>query len=599
MKQRILIGSVLLVVAAGVLGAMTGSATARIRVAVSSSIDGTKLADGSRISGTVIWTASTSGASVTKIVFLVDGTPRWTENYSPYRFNGDPDGVLDTKTLTDGAHKLAVVAYARGGGTVTDKSSVMVSNNPAGSALAVSSSIANGSTLSGTLTWTASTRGTSAQKVVFSIDQVPRWTENSSPYQFNGDPGGVLDTTTLAAGSHVLTVTAYAGNGSTANAQSTVTVSNQSGPGSQAYPNAPTDLHIVDSSQQTSLTAGWTKVTGASGYRVGRNGVALADTTGTTYAWTGLQCGTTYTLSVQPETSTKDTRGQVATVAGTTASCNSPAGGNPVSGGGAGGTGSGSVVFDGDLETGTISQYESTSMGGAQCANYGVDGNSYATRGNLRIVSDVVAKGSYAGRFDLPASGNASACELLRGRTVAMDDEWYSMEVRFPDNWQEPSSYGWGMSLAQLNFQDIWGGPLTMIAHAKSLDLILNSGLCSSSSCQYTSGDGGNVPSLHLLTASNFSTGVWHQFLIHVKWTNGNDGVVETFHRVRGETAWTQTAKVSGYPTLQRTSSFVPDAGTKTVDKIGAYRGPAGYPLSIWQDNFCQATSMAAAQTCF
>jgi hypothetical protein len=95
-----------------------------------------------------------------------------------------------------------------------------------------------------------------------------------------------------------------------------------------------------------------------------------------------------------------------------------------------------------------------------------------------------------------------------------------------------------------------------------------------------------------------FFHGVWHQFLIHVKWTNGNDGVAQGFHRLRGEATWTQTANITGYPTLQRTSTFTPTAADRTVDKIGACRGAANFPLSIRQDSFSQTTSRATAEPC-
>ena len=606
-KPRTLLVPMLMAVVIAGLGTVSGSAKGEVSALAKTSnkvkptpasfTTTSSVADGSTLSGSLTWTATPKGASVQKVEFLIDGATRWTENWAPYQFNGDT-GALDTTTLSDGTHTLAVVAYAVGGQTVVAKASVKVSNSvPPPPAFTTTSSVAGGSTLSGSLTWTATPKGASVQKVEFLIDGALRWTEYSAPYQFNGDTGA-LDTTTLSDGTHTLAVVAYAVNGRrTATVQSSVTVSNKS---NLAYPSAPTDLHVTDSSQQTSLTAAWTAVTGAAGYRVGRNGVALADTARTTYTWTGLTCGTTYSLTVQPETSTSDTRGKVATGSATTASC-APSGGG---GGGDGGGGGNPVAFKGDFEPGDISQWQSTSWGGAQCLNYGLPNDSNDTYGDLYVLGDIVAKGSYSGRVDLPAAGTSNACELLRGRTIAMDDEWYSMEVRFPSNWQEPSPAGWGMVLAQFNFEGIWGFPLGISAHSNYVGLTLNSGLCKSitsgdPTCQYSSGIQGNVPSQYIIPISDFSTGVWHQLLIHVKWTNGNDGIVEGFHRLRGQTTWTRTVSFIGYPTLQRTSTFTPVAADRTVDKIGAYRGAASFSLSIWQDNFCQATSMAAAESCF
>ena len=569
-----------------VLASGSGAATASGGLSVSSTIAGADLSKGPALSGKVHWIASPKGAEISKVVFTIDGTPRWTENWSPYEFNGD-DNVLDTTTLSNGTHSFAAVAYAGDSQTAVAQGSATVSN---GQSFTVASSVANGSTLSGSLIWAAIPKGPSVSKVEFLIDGTLRWTENWGPYQFNGDDGA-LDTTKLSNGAHTLAVVAYASRGATATAQSSVTVSNQSaGGGQQSYPNPPTDLTVTDASQQTTLTATWTGVIGASGYRVGRNSVALADTSRTTYTWTSLACATKYTLSVQPERSPKDNGGRVATVSATTAACASSGGGG----------GSDTPAFNGDFETGNISQWASTPLGGAQCFNYGVTSED----GFLYVVRDVVAKGSYSGRFDLPAANVANSCELLRGRTIALDDEWYSMEVRFPNDWREPSPAGWGMSLAQFNFQNIWGSPVSLNAHSDYVDLTLNAGLCttyttSNPSCQYSSGIQGNVPSQHIIPTSAFSTGTWHQLLIHIKWTNGNDGILEGFHRLRGETTWTKTAELTGYPTVQRTASYTWVASDRTVDKIGAYRGAASFPLSLWQDNFCEATTRAAAEACF
>ena len=169
---------------------------------------------------------------------------------------------------------------------------------------------------------------------------------------------------------------------------------------------------------------------------------------------TGLACGTAYALYVQPEKSSKDTGGRVATVSGSTAACAASSGAVGSSGGSGGGGGSSSsaaATFIGNFETGNVKPWQS--LGGVQCLNYGLASNSDAARGTLSVVTDYVAGGAYSGRFDLPAAPRPSACELLRGRTIAMDDEWYSMEVRFPDNWQEPSKADWGMAIAQLNFE--------------------------------------------------------------------------------------------------------------------------------------------------
>ena len=65
---------------------------------------------------------------VTKVDFVIDGTSKSTDQVAPYQFGGDPAGRLDTTSLTNGQHRLAVTAYGTGGLTVTASSSVTVSN---------------------------------------------------------------------------------------------------------------------------------------------------------------------------------------------------------------------------------------------------------------------------------------------------------------------------------------------------------------------------------------------------------------------------------------------------------------------------------------
>ena len=330
------------------------------------------VSNGSTLTGQLAWTATPQGATTKKVEFLIDGALRWTESYAPYRFNGD-NGLLDTKTLSNGSHTLTVIAYATTGQTATATASVTIANGapPPAPAFTTSSSVVDGSTLSGSLAWTATPQGATTKKVEFLIDGALRWTESYAPYRLNGD-NGLLDTKTLSNGSHTLTVIAYATTGQTATAKASVTVANNAplaapSTSSQTYPNAPTDL-LVTASQQTSITAAWTAVGGASAYRISRDGVALVDTSHTTYTWTGLTCGTTYRIGVQPEQSSKDASGNIATTIGITASCGMSTSEDTFTV--ASGTG-GSVVFKGEFQDGKIAQWLATPWGAAQCSNYG------------------------------------------------------------------------------------------------------------------------------------------------------------------------------------------------------------------------------------
>jgi hypothetical protein len=87
--------------------------------------------------------------------------------------------------------------------------------------------------------------------------------------------------------------------------------------------------------------------------------------------------------------------------------------------------------------------------------------------------------------------------------------------------------------------------------------------------------------------------GVWHELIVHVHWATDSTGVIETWHRLKGQTSWTKTASLTGYPTVM----LNPDGTypTATTDKIGAYRAQSTAPTSVWLDGFTRSQSFQTA----
>jgi hypothetical protein len=103
----------------------------------------TNIADGAVLSGSsVVWTATPSGSPV-RVEFFIDGALLWTENVSPYQFNGD--GTLNTNTLSNGSHQLKVRAIYSDNSTAEQAVTVTVSNGTTPAPVAASPQL--------TLTW--------------------------------------------------------------------------------------------------------------------------------------------------------------------------------------------------------------------------------------------------------------------------------------------------------------------------------------------------------------------------------------------------------------------------------------------------------------
>jgi hypothetical protein len=257
----------------------------------------------------------------------------------------------------------------------------------------------------------------------------------------------------------------------------------------------------------------------------------------------------------------------------------------------------GPVMFKGDFETGNISQW----TWGAQCANTGVPSTATNVSGTITVQSEIVAQGKYGARFDLPAAATYNSCEALHKRRIDLGhDDYYGLMVRFPSDWREPSPAGWGLSLAQLNFENIWGAPVSLLAHADHVVLAMQSGLCksvrtSTPGCAYSSGPNGNVAPMIAVPAP-LALEVWHELIVHVRWTTDSAGIIEVWHRLKGGDTWNKTVSLGGYPTVQWTDDEGPEAiaDAVTSDKIGAYRGHATFPLTVWHDGFVRTTSFAA-----
>jgi hypothetical protein len=249
--------------------------------------------------------------------------------------------------------------------------------------------------------------------------------------------------------------------------------------------------------------------------------------------------------------------------------------------------------------------------GTPQCLNYGnpVD-NSQVHFGDFYIDTQNVGEGTSSGRFTLPAwSGGKTRCQVITKRSINVGgDDYYSLMFYVPAGGFQPgtmssSASQWGVSIAELNFQNLGHGGPTIALHAQSdhVTLVMNTGVATTTwpYHQYRSnadagGNGTNLPPLYAIPAP-MQTGVWHEIVVHCHWATNSGGQVEVWHRVKGQSTWTKTVSLTGYPTLE----VNPDGSysSTTLDVTGAYRGPSSAPATVSLDGFGRWQSVAAAET--
>ncbi len=228
------------------------------------------------------WTASTDNAGVTGYKIMRNGTQIATSLGTSYS---------DTSVAPATTYSYTVVAYdATGNSSAASTASVVTVPDTTAPTASVTAP-ANGATVSGTVSVTATASDNVAvTKVEFYVDGGLASTDTTSPYSYS------LDTTALTNATHTLVAKAYdaAGNIGTSSTV-TVTVNNDI-----TAPTAPTGLTATAISP-TQVNLSWTASTdnvGVTKYLVQRGGVTIAQPTTTSYSDTTVTSNTTYSYVV-------------------------------------------------------------------------------------------------------------------------------------------------------------------------------------------------------------------------------------------------------------------------------------------------------------
>lgn len=264
---------------------------------------------------TLSWGASTDNVGVAGYRLFVDGSEVGTSSSTSYAFTGLNCGT---------SYTLDVVAYDAAGnvsaaGSVSRSTSACSSAQPPDTqppstpgGLGTSAVGQTGMTLS----WAASSDNVGVVGYRLFVKGSQVGTSSSTSYAFTGMSCGT---------SYTLGVAAYDAAG---NVSGTATLTQSTGACTDTQaPSKPTGL-ATSSITQTSATLSWTASTdnvGVTGYRVYMGAAQVGTSSSTSYQFSGLSCGTAYTLGVAAYDAAGNVSGK-ATKAVATSVCTSPPG---------------------------------------------------------------------------------------------------------------------------------------------------------------------------------------------------------------------------------------------------------------------------------
>jgi Polysaccharide lyase len=255
-----------------------------------------------------------------------------------------------------------------------------------------------------------------------------------------------------------------------------------------------------------------------------------------------------------------------------------------------------------------------TGGGGAQCANYRTPSKSPRLRGDFNFATNVAGMAN-AGQFTLPADPNPStypleACDLLTGNQPMKlgTDGYYGIMAYVPQGWRIPGTFFTGIEIQEYHFQNVYGAPIALQLHADHVTLALQTGSCNNHAtarpgCAYHSNaDGphgytGNMPGYYAIPPGALQQGAWNEILMHVHWASDGSGQIQTWYKVKGASAWTQSSNLTNIPTVQWDSTKS-CCYSSYSDQTEAYTGALTAPVSVWLANdVAGSTSNAVTAT--
>lgn len=452
--------------------------------------------------------------------------------------------------------------------TTTTTTTTTTSSAPA----LVSSTISAGEALSGTVPWSVATSGDVAA-VEFWANGSLLGTSKSNPWSYN------LSTVALPNGSDQLGVALLSSSGAQTNVQ-IGNVSVQNGPALVSLP----AISGTAAAGQTLTASMGTWSPAASSYATqwdscdasGGACAPIAGANGTTYAVDSTDAGKTIRIAVTASNAYGSAVATSAATAAVSAPTTAPAG---------------SVLWNGDFDTGTFGQYDSIQqfvtgraaiVGGAASL-----GGPSAPRGGKDFFQCRVVSGDnvYGGE----------RCETLKGGLGISNgvDQWYGWSVAMPANLpangltgQFHGTYDYAQSDVQFFIDHGQVGAYGATSSAPRWILGVNGGPAVPGG-QYVSNTYSKAYDLGPL--SNWRGAGWIDVVLHIKWSDTTTGTVELWMKKAGASTYTKyVSEVGNVATLYQGYTAYLKLGLNRTQSSGL---PDGY---IWYDQVHDGTSFAS-----
>jgi hypothetical protein len=263
--------------------------------------------DGSTVSGNTTITANASdNVGVTKVEWYLDGSLQGSTTSSPYSF------TWNTRNASNGSHQITSKSYDAAGNMGTSTAiTVTVSNDLTAPTVPTGLSVTSAGMTQTQLSWNASTDDTAVTGYHIWRNGTQVATVTTTSY---------TDSNLTSGTTYNYSISAFDANGNESAQSATVSATTDS---DTTPPTSPTNLAQTGSTASTA-TVSWSASTdnvGVAGYNYYNGGVLpLGSTTNTNVTFTGLSCGTNYTVGIDAFDAAGNHSSQ-ATATITTAAC--------------------------------------------------------------------------------------------------------------------------------------------------------------------------------------------------------------------------------------------------------------------------------------